>query len=192
MSKLILSTVRENVTHLPMVKNQNLSVVRTAKFSQLQWTLPFCVLFGHPAHCPCGNSSHIVSYPITKGHTHTATCSQILEHSTVCQHRAQRNRIVSGTSLCVWWWWWGSPHVCPGANLSGVKKVSKGRSQGWRHTTCWFGSLIFQTESSVSSAGPGQISEFPPKSHTHFASPRELTVTSHQEFRIHMQFLLIP
>lgn len=58
------------------------------------------------------------------------------------------------------------------ALLSGVKTVTKQRKiwgGGTWHITCWFGSLMFQTESKVSSSDASQFSEFPWKSDTHAA-----------------------
>lgn len=44
-----------------------------------------------------------------------------------------------------------------------------GRGDGTQHLTCWFGSLMFQTESRVSSSESSQFLEFPWKSDTHSA-----------------------
>lgn len=96
--------------------------MRTVKVSQLQGTLPLCVLFGHPAHSSRGISNHIVSCPITNGHTH----SHLLmnpggKHGMPAEDLGEQN-IVSGTSV-----WGRSPPVCPQALLSGVKTVTKQR-----------------------------------------------------------------
>lgn len=94
----------------------------TIKVRLLQGTLPLCVLFGHPAHGSCGISNHIVSYPITNGHTHSNLLMNPGGKYGVPAEDLGEQNTVSGSSV-----WGRSPPVCPQALLSGVKTGTKPR-----------------------------------------------------------------
>lgn len=80
------------------------------------------VLFGLPALGSCGISNHIVSYPITNGHTHSNLLMNPGGKYGVPAEDLGEQNTVSGSSV-----WGRSPPVCPQALLSGVKTVTKQR-----------------------------------------------------------------
>lgn len=163
----------------------------TVKVRLLQGTLPLCVLFGHPAHGSCGISNHIVSYPITNGHTHSNLLMNPGGKYGVPAEDLGEQNTVSGSSV-----WGRSPPVCPQALLSGVKTGTKPRGRG--DTTHYM--LVWKPHVPNRKQGRCPLviraSFRVPMEVRHpccrLWSPRELTgAASHQEFRIHLQ-LRIP
>lgn len=137
--------------------------------------------FEHPVHCPCGISNHIVSYPITKGHTQRHLLTPGRKYSTATEEAEGQNTALFKVCL-----WEGEVHMSVHELLSLASRQELRKEQSRVGT--WHAGL--ETLCFYRKAGCPLV--VPPSQLRVRVLWKLKVAASHQEFRIHTQFLPIP
>lgn len=131
-----------------MVKNQDLRV--NVKWTPVN-TAFLCLVLDILCTAHVGISNHIVSYPITKGHTQRHLLTPGRKYSTATEEAEGQNTALFKVCL-----WEGEVHMSVHELLSLASRQEQSRAIKGGDLTCWSGNFVFLSESRVSSSGPTQ------------------------------------